>query len=113
MVTSGDAVKVMDFGVAAGADLSRLSFTGIVGTPHYLAPELAEGETADARADVYSLGVILFEMVTGERPYDAEDAASIVQRKVLTPMDTPDDQTLTKRLLDFQDYYQETAKSFN
>jgi hypothetical protein len=37
----------------------------------------------------------------------------IVQRKVLTPMDTPDDQTLTKRLLDFQDYYQETAKPFS
>jgi serine/threonine protein kinase len=86
MITSGDAVKVMDFGMAAGADLSRLSSTGIVGTPHYLAPELAEGEQADVRADVYSLGVILFEMVTGERPYDADDAASIVLRHLREPI---------------------------
>jgi serine/threonine protein kinase/formylglycine-generating enzyme required for sulfatase activity len=86
MVTSGEAVKVMDFGVAAGADLSRLSSTGILGTPHYLAPELAEGETADARADVYSLGVILFEMLTDERPYDADDAASIVLKHRQEPI---------------------------
>jgi len=86
MVTSGDALKVMDFGVAAGADLSRLSSTGIVGTPHYLAPELAEGEQADVRADVYSLGVILFEMLTGERPYDADDAASVVLKHRRDPI---------------------------
>jgi serine/threonine-protein kinase len=86
MVTPSDAVKVMDYGVAAGADLSRLSSTGILGTPHYLAPELAEGETADVRADVYSLGVILFEMVTGERPYDADDAASIVLKHLQDPI---------------------------
>jgi serine/threonine protein kinase/formylglycine-generating enzyme required for sulfatase activity len=86
MLTSGDAVKVMDFGVAAGADLSRLSSTGVVGRPHYLAPELAEGKQADVRADVYSLGVILFEMVTGERPYDAEEAASIVLKHLQEPI---------------------------
>jgi serine/threonine protein kinase len=86
MVTAGGAVKVMDFGVAVGADLSRLSSTGIVGTPHYLPPELAEGEQADVRTDVYSLGVILFEMVTGERPYDADDPASIVLKHLQEPI---------------------------
>jgi serine/threonine protein kinase/formylglycine-generating enzyme required for sulfatase activity len=86
MLTAGDAVKVMDFGVAAGAGLSRLSSSGIVGTPHYLAPELAEGEKATARADVYSLGVMLFEMVTGQRPYHAEDAASIVLKHLREPI---------------------------
>jgi serine/threonine protein kinase len=86
MITSGDSVKVMDFGVAAGADLSSLSRTGVLGTPHYLAPELGEGKTADVRADVYSLGVILFEMVTGERPYDAKDAASIVLKHRQDPI---------------------------
>lgn len=86
MVTSGDVVKVTDFGIAAGADLSRLSSTGILGTPHYLAPELAEGEQVDVRADVYSLGVILFEMLTGERPYDADDATSIVLKHRQEPI---------------------------
>jgi len=92
VVTSGEAVKVTDFGVAAGADLSRLSSTGIVGMPHCLAPELAEEETADVRADVYSLGVILFEMVTGQVPYDADEAtqqcraASIVLKHQRDPI---------------------------
>ncbi len=86
MVTSGDAVKVMDFGVAAGANLSHLFSTGILGTSRYLAPELAEREKADFRADVYSLGVILFEMVTGQVPYDADDAASIVLKHLQAPI---------------------------
>ncbi len=86
MVTSGDAVKVMDFGVAAGANLSHLFSTGILGMPHYLAPELAERETVNFRADVYSLGVILFEMVTGQVPYDADDAASIMLKHLQAPI---------------------------
>jgi serine/threonine protein kinase len=86
MITSEDAVKVADFGIAGGADLSRLSSTDTVGTPHYLAPELAEGEQADARADVYSLGVILFEMVTGQLPYQGDDAASIVLKHLQDPI---------------------------
>jgi serine/threonine protein kinase len=86
MLAASDVVKVMDFGVAAGAGLSRLSSSGVVGTPHYLAPELTEEERADIRADVYSLGVILFEMMTGERPYEAEDAASIVLKHLQEPI---------------------------
>jgi serine/threonine protein kinase len=64
MVASSGLVKIMDFGIARGADLSRLTATGILGSPHYLSPEQAEGEEVDIRSDIYSLGITLFEMLT-------------------------------------------------
>jgi len=87
MVAADGVARVMDFGLAAGADLNRLSASGVVGTPHYLAPELAPaGRQADIRADIYSLGVVLFEMLTGQRPYEADDAADIVRKHVQEPV---------------------------
>jgi serine/threonine protein kinase/Tol biopolymer transport system component len=86
MVTADEVVKVMDFGIAWGAELSRLTVTGVLGSPHYLSPEQAQGKEVDARSDLYSLGVTLFEMLTGEKPYDAEGTMDIVLKHVSAPV---------------------------
>jgi serine/threonine protein kinase len=96
MVTTKGRVKVMDFGIAKGVDLSRLTATGTLGSPHYLSPELAEGKEADIRSDIYSLGVMLFEMLIGERPYDADNAVDIVLKHLQDPI--PSLQELDKEI---------------
>jgi serine/threonine protein kinase len=75
-----DFVKVLDFGIArSGQDSSRLTNPGIaMGTPEYMAPEQALGGLADRRSDIYSVGALLYEMVTGQPPYgDAEDVSPL------------------------------------
>jgi serine/threonine protein kinase len=67
-------VKVLDFGLAKSAlDPSLTAASGIMGTPAYMAPERLEGEDADARSDVYALGLILAEMATGKRSKTPEN----------------------------------------
>jgi eukaryotic-like serine/threonine-protein kinase len=75
-----DHAKVLDFGIARvdGAAGGGLTETGVMGTPQYLAPELLLGETATPAADVYALGVVLFQMLTGELPFAAEDARALL-----------------------------------
>ncbi|MCZ6706040.1 MAG: serine/threonine-protein kinase, partial [Bacteroidetes bacterium] len=73
MVTSEGRVKILDFGVAklaGGADLTKEGST--VGTTAYMSPEQARGEHVDARADLWSLGVLLYEMLSGEKPFGGE-----------------------------------------
>ena len=86
MVTAEGTVKVMDFGIAWGAELSRLTATGVLGSPHYLSPEQAEGKEIDSRSDIYSLGVTLFEMLSGRKPYDADSAVDIVLAHLHEPI---------------------------
>ncbi len=73
--TSDGRVKLMDFGIALDLDeTQRLTRTGhTLGTPHYMAPEQILGHPADARADIYALGVTLFEMLTGRMPFEGSD----------------------------------------
>ncbi|HEV7554075.1 MAG TPA: serine/threonine-protein kinase, partial [Kofleriaceae bacterium] len=69
-----DRITLVDFGIAVckpgNADASRLTANGLIGTPHYMSPEQAHGEQVDSRSDLYSLGCILFELLTGETPFD-------------------------------------------
>lgn len=76
--------KIFDFGIAKVARArKRLTYAGAVfGTPHYMSPEQARGDEVDARSDLYALGVMLFEMVTGRVPFDGEDPLAVMSQHV-------------------------------
>lgn len=82
LVPARGGVKLADFGIARTAD-SELTLDGaIVGTPHYMSPEQFTGETLDGRSDLFSVGIILYELLTGEKPF-AGEALSTVMHHVL------------------------------
>src|SRR4051812_34060929 len=85
IVGDDDSVKVTDFGIArAGA--SEMTETGsIMGTAQYLSPEQAQGQRVDARSDLYSIGIILFELLTSRVPFTGESAVSIALKHVSEP----------------------------
>src|SRR5690606_5328029 len=87
--TSRHAV-LTDFGIARLVDTSRLTVTGaIVGSPAYISPEAARGEAVDGRSDLYSAGVILYEMVTGRQPFSGETPLSMIVKRITEPLPDP------------------------
>jgi eukaryotic-like serine/threonine-protein kinase len=83
LLTESGEAKVADFGIARAAASSTMTNTGShVGTAHYLSPEQALGQPAGPKSDLYSLGVILYEMLTGELPHDAETPMGIAMKRV-------------------------------
>jgi tRNA A-37 threonylcarbamoyl transferase component Bud32 len=79
MITQKGQIKVMDLGIARAADQKTLTATGAtLGTPHYIAPEQVEMKRIDGRADLYSLGVIMYQMLTARFPFDADEPIKII-----------------------------------
>ena len=91
-VTEEGNIKIMDFGLAIPVEggQKRLTAMGsIIGTPAYLSPEQAQGKPLSPVTDIYSLGVVLYEMITGQLPFDADDIASILLQQVNKPAVPP------------------------
>ncbi|MEN6440566.1 MAG: protein kinase [Syntrophobacter sp.] len=82
MVTEGGRVKVMDFGIAKIASHNATATGMILGTPQYMAPEQIRGAKPDSRSDIFAVGVILYEVLTGVRPFEA-DAVTTLMYKIL------------------------------
>jgi CheY-like chemotaxis protein len=86
MLRENDAVVLIDFGLARQVDGVGSTRTGVLrGSPYYMSPEQALGEELDARSDLYSLGVIYYELLTGKRPYAGQSAIEVLQQHVNAP----------------------------
>jgi len=86
MVDANDRVKLIDFGIAGSVGMRRLTFaklTHAMGTPDYISPEQVKSKRGDARSDIYALGVMLYEMLTGEVPFHGPNAFAIMNDRLL------------------------------
>ena len=77
MILRDGSVKVADFGIACLADTSQTLTHEALGSVHYISPEQARGDRMDARSDIYSAGVVLYEMLTGRLPFEGDSAVSV------------------------------------
>ncbi|MFC1485836.1 SUMF1/EgtB/PvdO family nonheme iron enzyme [Candidatus Latescibacterota bacterium] len=91
MLDRNDTVIVMDYGIAKAGEGTGLTQTGtVIGTPQYMSPEQARGKKLDSRSDIYSMGIVLYQMATGELPFQATDAASLMYMHVHENPEPPD-----------------------
>ena len=90
MITGEGHVILTDFGIAKIISATKLTATGaMVGTPAYMSPEQGRGEPGDERSDIYSLGVMLYQLVVGRLPYDAETPVALVLKHINDPLPLP------------------------
>jgi serine/threonine protein kinase len=89
MIMEDNMVKVMDFGIAKVADSRTVTNVSIMGSVRYFSPEQAKGNLVDGRTDIYSLGVVMYEMATGQVPYNAESSISIAMMHIQEPVIPP------------------------
>jgi len=86
MIDGEDRIKLIDFGIAGKAGARRLTFgklSQIAGTPDYISPEQVKGKRGDGRSDIYSLGVILYEMVTGATPFEGANPFAVMNDRLV------------------------------
>jgi len=86
MVDAQDHIKLIDFGIAMKQDARRLTFVQVsatLGTPDYISPEQVKGKRVDQRSDIYSLGVMFYEMLTGEPPYNGPNPLAVMNERLL------------------------------
>src|SRR5467141_353576 len=89
---------VTDFGIAKAASGGKLTGTGMsIGTPHYMSPEQARAQGLDGRSDIYSLGVVAYQSLTGRVPFDGEDSFSIGYKHIMEEIPTPPLETYDQR----------------
>jgi serine/threonine-protein kinase len=87
MVLDGDRIKIIDFGIAmkeAARRITHASLTPALGTPDYISPEQVKGQRGDQRSDIYSLGAMLYEMLTGQPPFTGANALVVLNERVLS-----------------------------
>ena len=87
MVDDKDNIKLIDFGIAGDAAAKRLTyanFTAAIGTPNYISPEQVKGKRGDGRSDIYSVGVILYEMLTGKLPFSGPSTQEAMNERLLS-----------------------------
>ena len=92
MLTPDDRIKVTDFGIARAATSSTVTAsTDVLGSVHYFSPEQARGGFTDEKSDIYSLGIVMYEMITGKLPYVGDTPVSValqhIQNKIKSPRD--------------------------
>jgi len=86
MVDEEDNIKLIDFGIAMKEDARRLTFAGpspMLGTPDYISPEQVKGQRGDQRSDIYALGIMLYEMLTGQTPFAGPNPLAVMNERVL------------------------------
>lgn len=89
-VTPEGQIKIMDLGLALPKEAKRVTAHGmVIGTPAYLSPEQAQGLALDFRTDIYSLGIVLYEMATGQLPFNADDISALLLQQVKQPPPPP------------------------
>jgi serine/threonine protein kinase len=82
MITQEGTVKVLDFGIARARELPSVTQGGFVGSPSYISPEQAMGNAVDIRSDIYSLGVVLYEALSGKLPFEAETPWLVIRQHI-------------------------------
>lgn len=90
MVLKNGTIKVTDFGIARfSRGETRTMTESAIGSVHYISPEQARGEMTDAKADIYSTGIVLYEMITGQLPFDGDTAVSVALKQIQEPPKPP------------------------
>jgi serine/threonine-protein kinase PpkA len=103
MFRSDDSMAIGDFGISKQLDgnTDLTAADSVIGTPHYMSPEQGEGNPVDTRSDIYSTGIILYELLTGERPYKGSSAASLIYKHVYADIPTlPDELAQFQTIID-------------